>query len=175
MSVILSQKNVEFVTPYYKLHLIHADEDDNKFVDCAFSAGASCIVSNDAHFKTLNEIKFPRIFVVNIKDFVELLLRNQGNNQLHNLLLDTVEEGEVYRLCLTKEEGIIPKNKGDEGRKKFFVVVGKDQEGNAIGFVFINSEINKHLPESRRKLHNKPSLDCKILENQNFIQIYWYG
>ena len=129
VSVILSQKNVEFVTPYYKLHLIHADEDDNKFVDCAFAAGASCIVSNDAHFKTLNEIKFPRIFVINIKEFVELLLRNQGNNQLHNLLLDTVEEGEVYRLCLTKE-GIIPKNKGDEGRKKFFVVVGKDQEGN---------------------------------------------
>lgn len=83
-------------------------------------------------------------------NFKELL----GNdNQLQNLLLDTVEEGEVYRLCLTKEEGIIPKNKGDEGRKKFFVVVGKDQEGNAIGFVLINSEINKHLPESRRKLH----------------------
>lgn len=83
-------------------------------------------------------------------NFKELL---GNNNQLQNLLLDTVEEGEVYRLCLTKEEGIIPKNKGDEGRKKFFVVVGKDQEGNAIGFVLINSEINKHLPESRRKLH----------------------
>ena len=54
VSVILSQKNVEFVTPYYKLHLINADEDDNKFVDCAFTAGASCIVSNDAHFKILN-------------------------------------------------------------------------------------------------------------------------
>lgn len=36
VSVILSQKNVEFVTPYYKLHLIQADEDDNKFVDCFF-------------------------------------------------------------------------------------------------------------------------------------------
>ena len=83
VSVILSQKNVEFVTPYYKLHLIHADEDDNKFVDCAFAAGASCIVSNDAHFKILNEVEFPRIFVVNIKDFVELLLRNQGNNHLN--------------------------------------------------------------------------------------------
>ena len=33
VSVILSQKNVEFITPYYKLHLIQADEDDNKFVD----------------------------------------------------------------------------------------------------------------------------------------------
>ena len=82
MSVILSQKNVEFVTPYYKLHLIQADED-NKFVDCAFTAGASCIVSNDAHFKILKEVKFPRIYVVNIKDFVELLLRNQGNDHLN--------------------------------------------------------------------------------------------
>ena len=83
VSVILSQKNVEVVTPYYKMHLIHSDEDDNKFVDCAFAAGASCIVSNDAHFKILKEVKFPRIYVVNIKDFVELLLRNQGNNHLN--------------------------------------------------------------------------------------------
>ena len=34
-------------------------------------------------FKILNEVEFPRIFVVNIKDFVELLLRNQGNNYLN--------------------------------------------------------------------------------------------
>ena len=32
VSVILSQKNVEFVTPYYKLHLIQADEDDNSSI-----------------------------------------------------------------------------------------------------------------------------------------------
>ena len=31
--------------------------------------------------------------------------------------------------------------------------MGKDQEGNASGFVLINLEINKHLPGSRRKLH----------------------
>ena len=73
VSVILSKKNVEFVTPYYKMHLIQADEDDNKFVDCAFTAGASCIISNDAHFKVLNEIKFPKIFVLRIKEFIDLL------------------------------------------------------------------------------------------------------
>ena len=73
VSVILSQTNVEFVTPYYKMHLIQADEDDNKFVDCAFVAGASCIVSNDAHFKILNEINFPKIFVLKIKEFIDLL------------------------------------------------------------------------------------------------------
>ena len=71
VSIILSKKNVEFVTPYYKMHLIQSDEDDNKFVDCAFTAGASCIVSNDAHFKILNEINFPKIFVLKIKEFTD--------------------------------------------------------------------------------------------------------
>lgn len=82
ISVILSQKNVEFVTPYYKMHLIQADEDDNKFVDCAFTAGASCIVSNDAHFKILKEINFPKIYVLRINEFMNLLLREKNNPNL---------------------------------------------------------------------------------------------
>lgn len=73
VSVILSKSNVEFVTPYYKLHLIETDEDDNKFVDCAFISGASCIVSNDSHFNILKQIDFPKIFVLGIKEFVRIL------------------------------------------------------------------------------------------------------
>lgn len=73
VSVILSRTNVEFITPYYKLHLIQADEDDNKFVDCAFSASASCIVSNDAHFKILEQVDFPKILVLRISEFISLL------------------------------------------------------------------------------------------------------
>ena len=61
------------------MHLIQSDEDDNKFVDCAFTAGASCIVSNDAHFKILNEINFPKIFVLKIKEFTDLLLREKDD------------------------------------------------------------------------------------------------
>lgn len=82
VSVILSQKNVEFITPYYKMHLIQADEDDNKFVDCAFTAGASCIVSNDSHFKILNEINFPKIYVLRINEFRDLILREDKNSHL---------------------------------------------------------------------------------------------
>ena len=73
ISVILSQSNVEFITPYYKLHLIKTDEDDNKFVDCAFSAGASCIVSNDALFNVLQQVDFPKILVMKLSDFIKLL------------------------------------------------------------------------------------------------------
>ena len=82
VSVILSKKNVEFITPYYKMHLIQADEDDNKFVDCAFTAGASCIVSNDAHFGILSQINFPKICVLKISEFVDLLLRE---NKIYKL------------------------------------------------------------------------------------------
>lgn len=82
VSVILSQKNVEFVTPYFKMHMIQADEDDNKFVDCAFAAGASCIVSNDAHFKVLRDIDFPKIVVLRIREFVDLLLREKKKPNL---------------------------------------------------------------------------------------------
>lgn len=47
-------------------------------------------------------------------NFKELL----GNdNQLQNLLLDTVEEGEVYRLCLTKGKVLFLKIKEMKGER----------------------------------------------------------
>lgn len=100
--------------------------------------------------------------MVNIGDLLD------DSSKLQGLLLDSVREGEVYRLYLTKEEGIIPKNAGDEGRKKYFVVVGKDKEGNAIGFVLINSGVNRHLPECRRRLHYLlKSSDYDFLDGQD--------
>ena len=44
---------VEYIDPHYHLELIQTDPDDNKFVDCAFAANASYIVSNDKHFDAL--------------------------------------------------------------------------------------------------------------------------
>ena len=41
---ILKRKNVERIDPYFHWNLITADPDDNKFVDCAFAAGATYIV-----------------------------------------------------------------------------------------------------------------------------------
>lgn len=82
VSVIMTLPHTEFITPYYKLHLIKADEDDNKFVDCAFTAGASCIVSNDNHFNILHEVDFPIIKVVRIGKFanwVKKLLKPLDN------------------------------------------------------------------------------------------------
>ena len=100
--------------------------------------------------------------MVNISDLLD------KGNQLQKLLIGAVEEGEVYRLKLSKEEGIVPKNAGDETRKKYFVVIGKDEQGNAIGFVLINSVINQHLPECRRKLHYLlKASEYDFLDNQD--------
>ena len=58
---------------YIHFDLIKNDVDDNKFVDCAVAADAEYIVSNDAHFNVLKEIPWPKVSIINIKDFVRYL------------------------------------------------------------------------------------------------------
>ena len=72
---ILNSENVELVTPFYHFELITADHDDNKFVDCAIAANATFIVSDDKHFKPLQKITYPRLTVLKLMDFVEMLKR----------------------------------------------------------------------------------------------------
>lgn len=64
---------VEFYDPRYHLELIQADPDDNKFVDCAFAANATYIVSNDRHFDVLQRIEFPKIQVLKLIEFLQTL------------------------------------------------------------------------------------------------------
>ncbi len=59
--LLLKLPNVEKVEVYYKWSLISADNDDNKFCDCAISAGAKFLVSNDKHFDVLKSNLFPPI------------------------------------------------------------------------------------------------------------------
>jgi len=65
---------VEFVDPRYHLELIQVDPDDNKFVDCAFAANATYIVSNDKHFDVLKSVDFPQIQVLKLIEFLQTLL-----------------------------------------------------------------------------------------------------
>ena len=65
--------NVKFVDPHYSFGLIKADEDDNKFVDSAIASNAIFIVTEDKHFKELENIPFPKVEVVGIDDFLKYL------------------------------------------------------------------------------------------------------
>ena len=41
------------VHPTYRFRVIAADLDDNKFTDCAITANADYVITNDVHFKPL--------------------------------------------------------------------------------------------------------------------------
>jgi len=58
---------------HYKFLLIANDPDDNKFVDCAFAANAHYLVTNDRDFNALKKIEFPKINILTIEKFVEVL------------------------------------------------------------------------------------------------------
>jgi len=60
---------IDKIEPFYNFLLITEDADDNKFVDCAIAANASCIVSNDKHFNVLKSIPFPKVHVVSSDEF----------------------------------------------------------------------------------------------------------
>lgn len=65
--------NVRFTNTYYKWNLIDADPEDNKYVDCAISSGASFLVTEDKHFSVLASIPFPKLSVLSIDGFMKLL------------------------------------------------------------------------------------------------------
>lgn len=67
--------NIRKIEPDFHLLLIKDDADDNKFVDCAFAANANGIVTNDKHFRILKNTPFPKINVMNIDQFMELLVQ----------------------------------------------------------------------------------------------------
>ena len=76
--LLLESKFVELIDPYFRLQLIEADHDDNKFVDCTFAANATYIVSDDKHYDVLKEVEFPQILVLKLKEFLGLLQSDEN-------------------------------------------------------------------------------------------------
>ena len=70
---LIETPNVEHVNPTYRFNLIKADPDDNKFVDCAVIAGATYIVSNDRHFRELQQYDFPKVDVRTLTEFLDIV------------------------------------------------------------------------------------------------------
>ena len=68
--LILNQENVQLVAPHLRMGIITADPDDNKFVDCAFAAGADYLVSEDSHFRVLHDTPFPQLNLVTLDEFL---------------------------------------------------------------------------------------------------------
>ena len=86
--------------------------------------------------------------MANLKDLLSA-------ESMENLTSSQAVEGAVFRMHLGAEEGVKGKSPGDDGRNKYFVVLGHDSEGNALGFVLVDSNINPNLPQKRQNAHYK--------------------
>ena len=71
VKAIIARPNTLKLDPHFQFRLIEKDVDDNKFVDCAISAGADYIVSEDAHFRVLETIPFPSVCVIRLDEFLK--------------------------------------------------------------------------------------------------------
>lgn len=59
---------------YFHFHLLSdVDKDDDKFVDCAITANADYIVTEDNHFDRLKQIPFPQLSVLTLDEFYDSL------------------------------------------------------------------------------------------------------
>ncbi|MBR1550408.1 MAG: putative toxin-antitoxin system toxin component, PIN family [Bacteroidales bacterium] len=77
--LILNKKNVQLIDPHFRLGLITDDPDDNKFVDCAFAAGADYLVSEDRHFNALHTTAFPKLNLVTLDQFLKTRMVDCSN------------------------------------------------------------------------------------------------
>lgn len=73
LTVLTFAPNALFNEPYYNWQLIETDPDDNKFVDLAIAVGADFLVTNDADFNVLKHTDFPKVNVVSLAQFKDIL------------------------------------------------------------------------------------------------------
>ena len=86
-----------------------------------------------------------------------------GGDDAEKLLQSSINIGDVFRINMGRDTGIIPKE-GDDSRNKFFIVLGFDNYGNAYGGVIINSKINSKIPYEAQILH-MPMLRARYLRS----------
>ncbi len=73
LELILKQRNSIHTEIFYRWELIISDHDDNKFVDTAISSISDYVVIVDGHFKVLKDIPFPKVKVLTLKEFLEII------------------------------------------------------------------------------------------------------
>lgn len=76
LNAILAAPNTYFINPQNRYHLIEADPDDNKFVDCAITANAKYIVTQDRHYDVVRfnpEYDFTAVDIDYFLDYLQAL------------------------------------------------------------------------------------------------------
>ena len=72
MDLLETLPNLLLVDKFYFWQAIEQDPDDNKFVDCAISAQAKYLVTDDKHFNPLKRKPLFEVEIVTMKEFEQL-------------------------------------------------------------------------------------------------------
>ena len=70
---LIEQTNVHHQIIDFKMLLITGDPEDDKFADCAFASNTDYLITNDKHYNVLKELDFPKIPIVKIEEFENIL------------------------------------------------------------------------------------------------------
>ena len=73
LEVLSVLPNVHQSTVYYHFLLITHDAEDDKFADCAIAQGVHYLVTDDKHYNVLVNLGFPKVNLLKIKEFRDLL------------------------------------------------------------------------------------------------------
>ncbi|MEI8085692.1 MAG: putative toxin-antitoxin system toxin component, PIN family [Paludibacter sp.] len=73
---LMELDNVYPTSIYFKYNLIIQDPDDDKFIDCAFASNCDFLVTNDKHFSILSTIEFPKITIIKLEEFKDIIEKN---------------------------------------------------------------------------------------------------
>lgn len=73
LALLTIAPNTTFSEPYYNWQLIESDADDNKFSDLAIATNVDYLVTNDSDFNILKNIDFPKVVVISLNEFQEIM------------------------------------------------------------------------------------------------------
>lgn len=77
VEAIARHPKTHYQESYYHFHLLSdVDKDDNKFVDCAIASDAHFIVTEDNHFNRLKQSHYPRLTILTLDEFFDVLETN---------------------------------------------------------------------------------------------------
>jgi predicted nucleic acid-binding protein len=76
--MLLNLENLLKADNYFKWELIKSDPDDNKYVDAAITVSADYLVTNDRHFDVLKTIGFPKVSILTIDEFLQIIISDKS-------------------------------------------------------------------------------------------------
>lgn len=92
-----------------------------------------------------------------------------GEEKGFSLAASSISIGNVYRIEMNEENGVIPKP-GDDSRNKYFVVLGYTKEGYLYGGVIMNSSINRNIPPAKKMYHMNIRMEkYDFLDKNSFV------